>query len=139
MNSETLSFDNITDLMLRLGLPAPLHPLIMLVNYDEERMSMADAGKWFDLGFYKISFKESFSGSVQYGPGQYDFKNGGLAFLAPRQTVMMSGAPEDHTGYALFFHSELLQRHSLSQTIHRYGFFAMQSLKLCSCQKRKKE
>lgn len=121
---ETLSFENIADLMQRLGLPGPLHPLITLVNYDEKLISLDDAGKWFELGFYKISFKESFSGRVEYGPGQYDFKNGGLAFLAPHQSVMMSGEPEDHTGYALFFHSELLRRRSLSQTIHRYGFFS---------------
>jgi AraC-like DNA-binding protein len=121
---NTLTFNSIADLMQRLGLHPPLHPLITLVNYDKENIDLADAGSWFVLDFYKISFKKSFSGSVRYGPGAYDFNDGGLAFLAPKQTVLMSGDHQDHQGYALFFHPDLLRHRQLAQTIHHYGFFS---------------
>ncbi|MDO1450841.1 helix-turn-helix transcriptional regulator [Rhodocytophaga aerolata] len=119
-----LIFSSIADLMQRLGLPAPLHPLITLIDYDKQPMDLTDAGHWFELDFYKISFKKSFHGSVKYGPRQYDFKNGGLAFLAPHQPVLLSGDPTDHEGYALFFHPDLLAQHGLAQSIHSYGFFS---------------
>ncbi|QHT70856.1 AraC family transcriptional regulator [Rhodocytophaga rosea] len=119
-----LTFSSIADLMQELGLPAPLHPLITLIDYDKQPIDLTQAGHWFELDFYKISFKKSFNGSVKYGPRQYDFKNGGLAFLAPHQPVQLSGDPCDHEGYTLFFHPDLLDHHGLAQSIHGYGFFS---------------
>jgi len=76
------------------------------------------------LDFYKITFKQHFHGSVKYGPGTYDFKEGGMAFVAPDQLVQKSGDPGDYQGYALYFHPDLLRNHALAQGIHRYGFFS---------------
>ena len=120
---NTLKFDTITDLMQRLQLNPPAHPMITLVNYDEIEIDLRDAGHWFVLDFYKITFKKDFKGSVKYGPGTYDFKEGGMAFLAPGQTAQMTSDPNDYQGYALYFHPELLVRHPLAQNIHHYGFF----------------
>ncbi|WP_206105979.1 AraC family transcriptional regulator [Olivibacter sp. XZL3] len=120
---NTLKFSNISDLMRRLGLMPPAHPLIALVNYDEEQINLRDAGSWFILDFYKITFKKDFNGSLKYGAGTYDFKEGGMAFLGPGQTVQMTADAADHQGYALYFHPELLTSHSLGRDIQRYGFF----------------
>lgn len=120
----TRTFTNIADLMQRLGLRPPLHPLVTLVDYDRTNISLGDAGSWFMLDFYKISFKKHFVGSVSYGPGNYDFKDGGLAFLGPRQRVMLSPNREDHTGLALFIHPDLFHNHPLAQKIAQYGFFS---------------
>ncbi|MCC8409103.1 AraC family transcriptional regulator [Mucilaginibacter sp. UR6-1] len=113
----------ITDLTRRMGLNAPAHPLITLVDYDKVNIDLRDAGNWVELDFYKITFKRNFNGSVKYGPGTYDFKEGGMAFLAPGQLVQMTAEPEDYQGYALYFHTDLLTRYSLSQGIYHYGFF----------------
>lgn len=96
--------------MRRLKLPPPLHPLITLVNYDEVKVDLSDAGSWFLLDFYKITLKKNFSGSVKYGPGTYDFKEGGMAFLMPNQLVEMTGNIEDFQGYALLFSSGSVNR-----------------------------
>ncbi|MVN92711.1 helix-turn-helix domain-containing protein [Mucilaginibacter sp. HME9299] len=109
--------------MSRLHLKAPAHPMITLVNYDEEEIDLRDAGCWVMLDFYKITFKRGFKGSVKYGPGTYDFKEGGMAFLAPGQAVRMTPDPGDYQGYALYFHPNLLINHPLSQRIYHYGFF----------------
>jgi len=119
-----LTFSNIADLMRRIGLPGPLHPLIALVNYDTTTPDLSDAGKWFLLDFYKISFKSTFNGSVKYGPGTYDFKEGGLAFLEPNQLVEMTANPADYQGYVLYFHPDLLLNYPLAHHINKYGFFS---------------
>ncbi|GAA4327013.1 hypothetical protein GCM10023149_30180 [Mucilaginibacter gynuensis] len=120
---KPLKFNNISDLMRRLKLDPPAHPMITLVNYDQVKIDLRDAGSLFMLDFYKISFKKSFNGSVKYGPGTYDFKEGGLAFLTPGQVVQMSPDSGDYQGYVLYFHPALLAGHSLAQNIHQYGFF----------------
>jgi AraC-like DNA-binding protein len=109
--------------MRRLKLDPPAHPMITLVNYDQVKIDLSDAGSWFKLDFYKITFKKNFNGSVKYGPGTYDFKDGGMAFLAPGQVVRMSPNLGDYQGYALYFHPGLLDGHGLAQGIHNYGFF----------------
>ncbi|WP_240755157.1 AraC family transcriptional regulator [Pedobacter sp. SYP-B3415] len=120
---STLKFDNIADLLKRLNVEPPSHPLICMVNYDQAKIDLRDAGKWYTLDFYKITLKKGYKGSVKYGPGTYDFKEGGMAFLAPGQSVQMSAASADHEGYALYFHPALLALHPLAKTIHQYGFF----------------
>jgi AraC-like DNA-binding protein len=120
----TIAFDNISDLMQRLGLNPPVHPLIALVDYDQSNVDLTDANSWITLDFYKISFKKSFSGSVNYGQGSYDFKEGGLAFLAPHQLVQLSAEPSDYTGYALYFHPAIFHQYPLSKHIQQYGFFS---------------
>jgi AraC-like DNA-binding protein len=121
---KTLVFENISDLMRRLKLPPPAHPLITLVNYNQVSIDLSHAGNSFQLNFYKITFKKSFNGSVKYGPSTYDFKEGGMAFLAPGQLAEMTADLNDYQGYALYFHPDLLVGHNLAQTIHQYGYFS---------------
>jgi AraC-like DNA-binding protein len=120
---KPLKFNSISDLMRRLKLDPPSHPMMTLVSYDQVKVDLRNAGSWFMLDFYKIAFKKDFKGSVKYGPGSYDFKEGGMAFLSPGQVVKMTADPEDYQGYALYFHPGLLASHSLAQGIHHYGFF----------------
>lgn len=124
-NTSTLyTFASISEMMRRLALPKPLHPLVALIRYDTVQVSLADAGSRFALGFYKISFKTSFSGQVKYGQGYYDFEEGGLAFLAPNQVVTVSDEEGRYEGYSLFFHPDLIRGYALGTTIHKYGFFS---------------
>ncbi|WP_026350807.1 helix-turn-helix domain-containing protein [Dyadobacter beijingensis] len=124
MQRQPVVFDNISALMERVGLPSPLHPLITLVNYDENKPSLADAGSQYLLYFYKIAFKLRFNGKAKYGPGSYDFRDGGLAFVGPNQIVQLSDDLGEHEGYALYFHPDLLYKHPLASRISRYGFFS---------------
>jgi len=120
---KPLKFNSISDLMRRLKLDPPSHPMMTLVSYDQVKVDLRNAGSWFMLDFYKIAFKKDFNGSVKYGPGIYDFKEGGMAFLAPGQKIQMTADPGDYQGYALYFHPGLLDGHALAQGIHNYGFF----------------
>jgi len=118
-------FKSISAYLRGLGLPKPLHPLIALVKYDSDKVSRENAGRSFLVDFYKVSFKDDFSGHVKYGQGYYDFEEGGLAFFAPNQIITMStdeSCYED--GYNLYFHADLIRNYQLGRTIHEYGFFA---------------
>jgi AraC-like DNA-binding protein len=119
-----LTFNSLFELMQRLKLPAPQHPLLALIDYSKVKPDLADAGTQFLLDFYKISFKTRFQGNLRYGPGKYDFREGGLAFLAPHQLVEMPGDTEQYEGYSLYFHPDLITGYGLARTIHHYGFFS---------------
>ena len=117
-------FESISALMRRMDQPKPLHPLVAMINYNDVKVALTDAGNKFSLDFYKISFKTSFNGKVKYGRGYYDFEEGGLAFLAPNQIVTMSDDANDYEGYSLFFHPDMIRNYQLGNTIQNYGFFS---------------
>ena len=117
-------FESISALMRRMDQPKPLHPLVAMINYNNVKVALTDAGNKFSLDFYKISFKTSFNGKVKYGHGYYDFEEGGLAFLAPNQIITMSDDANDYEGYSLFFHPDMIRNYQLGNTIQNYGFFS---------------
>lgn len=110
--------------MRALGLPAPLHPLITLVDYNNVSPEIFPKGQKTSFDFYKISFKPTFVGHIKYGQGYYDFEEGGLAFVKPRQIVFPPEDIESYEGIALYFHSDFIRNYPLGNTINQYGFFA---------------
>ncbi|MGK9118084.1 AraC family transcriptional regulator [Olivibacter jilunii] len=115
---------SISQLTRALGLPVPLHPLITLVDYDKVSVEMLPKGQKLVLDFYKISFKHACKGQTKYGQGYYDFEEGGLAFLKPKQIVYSPEDKESYHGFALYFHPDLLRHYPLGSTINQYGFFS---------------
>ncbi|KFF01420.1 AraC family transcriptional regulator [Chryseobacterium formosense] len=107
-----------------LGFPAPLHPLIALVDYNAVSIDMFPKGQKVSLDFYKISFKPTFKGYIKYGQGYYDFEEGGLAFLKPKQIVISPEETESYEGIALYFHPDFIRNYPLGKTINQYGFFS---------------
>lgn len=115
---------SISQLVRVLGFPAPSHPLIALVDYNNVPMDMFPKGQKVSLDFYKISFKPTFKGQIKYGQGYYDFEEGGLAFLKPKQLVFPPEDIESYEGIALYFHSDFIRNYPLGKTITQYGFFS---------------
>ncbi|RZK73055.1 MAG: AraC family transcriptional regulator [Pedobacter sp.] len=115
---------SISQLLRILGLGAPLHPLIAVVDYSNVPIEMFPKGHKISLDFYKISFKPTFTGQIKYGQGYYDFEEGGLAFLKPKQIVFSPEEIESYEGIALYFHPDFIRNHPLGKTIGQYGFFS---------------
>lgn len=115
---------SISQLVRMLGFPAPLHPLIALVDYNTVSVELFPKGQKVSLDFYKISFKPSFTGHIKYGQGYYDFEEGGLAFLKPKQIVFPPEDLESYEGIALYFHPDFIRNYPLGKTINQYGFFS---------------
>ncbi|MCR1026971.1 AraC family transcriptional regulator [Cellulophaga baltica] len=122
--SSITNFSSISRLMRYLGQSAPLHPLIAFVDYNQTPINSFEAGVKISLDFYKISFKDKFSGQVKYGQGHYDFEEGGLAFLKPKQVVTISNNFDTYEGFALYFHPDFIRNYSLGKIMNRYGFFS---------------
>ncbi|RKR05603.1 AraC-like protein [Flavobacterium sp. 90] len=123
-NSNMLAFSSISQLMQYLEQPSPKHPLIVLVNYDEAAATVFEKNQKICIDFYKISFKTNFKGRVKYGQGYYDFEEGGLAFLKPKQVVFSSDNPDSYQGYSLYFHPDFIRNYPLGSSITQYGFFS---------------
>lgn len=115
---------SISQLMRMLDFPAPLHPLIALVDYNNISSEIFPKGQKVSLDFYKISFKQNFKGQIRYGVGYYDFEEGGLAFLRPKQVAFSPEQPESYEGLALYFHPDFIRNYPLGKTISQYGFFS---------------
>jgi len=115
---------SISQLVRVLGLPAPLHPLIALVDYNNVSIEMFPKGQRTSFDFYKVSFKSTFIGQIKYGQGYYDFEEGGLAFLKPKQIVLPPEDIESYEGIALYFHPDFIRNYPLGNTINQYGFFS---------------
>ncbi|PHK33583.1 AraC family transcriptional regulator [Nostoc linckia z16] len=122
-NSE--DFESITAIHRALGLPAPQHPLISLLNAQELRSSTRPSGAHV-LQFYKISFKTALSGKVRYGQGYYDFDEGGLLFASPNQVIGSDGDEdtEDLSYYTMLIHPDFLHGYPLARKVKQYGYFS---------------
>ncbi|WP_312824382.1 AraC family transcriptional regulator [Epilithonimonas sp.] len=122
--SKISHIKSISQLVRVLGFPAPMHPLIALVDYNDVSIEIFPKGQKVSLDFYKISFKPTFTGDIKYGQGYYDFEEGGLAFLKPKQIVLPPEEIESYEGIALYFHSDFIRNYPLGKTINQYGFFS---------------
>ena len=74
---------------------------------------------------YSISLKKIVKGEVNYGRTQYDFTNGALIFIAPRQVLQWdSSVVYDQKGFSINFHEDFLKGTELAHQIKKYGFFS---------------
>jgi len=122
--SDINQIKSISQLVRVLGFPAPFHPLIALVDYNAVSIEMFPKGQKVSLDFYKISFKPTFTGHIKYGQGYYDFEEGGLAFLKPKQIVISPEETESYEGIALYFHPDFIRNYPLGKAINQFGFFS---------------
>lgn len=103
-----------------------LHPLVSVVD-----LSKADprSGSKMYFGFYTIFLKDVKCGDLVYGRETYDYQEGTLVFLAPRQVAGLNSNGEIYQpkGYALIFQVDLIHGTSLGRTIQDYSFFNYQS------------
>lgn len=122
--TNLIHIKTISYLARTMGLFPPLHPLIALIDYNNAQMKMFPKGQKLSLDFYKISFKPTFTGNIKYGQGYYDFEEGGLAFLKPKQIVFSSAKAESYEGIVLYFHPDFIRNYPLGKRINQYGFFS---------------
>jgi AraC-like DNA-binding protein len=117
-------FQSLSELHDAMGIPAPLHPLISIINYGEAVFDPKDFENGIKLDFYKISFKTKFNGKIRYGQGYYDFQSGGMSFVAPGQILKMGDEEADYSGMSLHIHPDFLRSYSVLKKIKDYGFFS---------------
>ena len=120
-------FKTIAEFHHFVGLPAPLHPLISVVNVatvphrdDEEPMSMA-------MEFYSISVKRMVNFKVQYGQRPFDFNDGIMSFISPNQVFNIGiddkGKKVEKSGWVIYIHPDFIWNTALAKTIRQYDFW----------------
>ncbi|MFV0291494.1 MAG: helix-turn-helix domain-containing protein [Mangrovibacterium sp.] len=108
------------------GLPKPLHPLVSIINIDDVDFSInSDAWKHYVTDLYSIALKKGETSGLKYGKTMYDFDEGIISLIAPKQVMAMEDAESFKvSGYHLIFHPDFIQGYPLSKTIKEYGFFS---------------
>lgn len=117
-------FESLSGVHKVLGMPAPLHPLVSLINNADNSVDLNKLPNPHILNFYKISYKKNFHGKIKYGQHFYDFDEGGMFFVAPNQITAHDGQNMDHSGYTLLFHPDFLLGYPLAKKIKEHGFFS---------------
>jgi len=126
--SRLIRFISISESHKAFGLPAPQHPLISLVHFNENNPFNVDMAPIYDvLSFYKITFITQNSGRLKYGQDYYDYNEGSMLFLAPNQLVGSTDYNSRTHCYILLIHPDFLLGHPLSQKIKQYGYFSYSS------------
>lgn len=110
-----------------LGLPRPEHPMLSVFNSkgDGYLPCPRESSPPITNDFYSISFKKYVEGNLNYGRTQYDFTNGALIFIAPRQVMQWDNSVVfEQKGFSINFHEDFLKGTELAQRIKKYGFFS---------------
>lgn len=101
------------------------HPLVAVVDFSKADEYIED-GTRISADFYSIMFKNYCANKLRYGRKSYDFEEGSLICIAPKQVLTMDNEVEkrpDMMGWGLFFHPDLLRGTALGNKIHEYTFF----------------
>lgn len=110
-----------------LELPPPEHPMLSVfcATGDGFLPCPKESSPPITNDCYTISFKKVVKGSVNYGRTQYDFANGALIFIAPRQVLQWDKSVVfQQKGFSINFHEDFLKGTALAQQIKKYGFFS---------------
>lgn len=108
------------------GLPKPEHPLISLVDYSKVRHSADTNTTNWTLDFYMISMKRNLDAKFRYGQQDYDFDEGVLFFISPKQVFRIEvdqSVNSKRSGWMLLLHPDFLWNTPMANTIQRYDYF----------------
>ena len=109
-----------------MGHGKPLHPLISIVNLSEIQKLPSTEPVNLVYDFYCITLKKNNGLKFTYGQQDYDFKEGTMFFMAPRQVFGFNTNNqiiEKPTGWALLIHPDFLWNTSLATRIKKFGYF----------------
>lgn len=110
-----------------LGLPRPEHPMLSVFNAkgDGNLPCPRESSPPITNDCYSISFKKYVTGNLNYGRTKYDFTNGALIFIAPRQVLQWDNSVVfEQKGFSINFHEDFLKGTTLAHQIKKYGFFS---------------
>ena len=110
-----------------LELPRPEHPMFSMYTAMGEGFLPCpkECSPPITNDCYSISFKKFVKGDLTYGRTKYDFTNGALFFIAPRQVLQWDdNAVFEQKGFSINFHEDFLKGTELAHQIKKYGFFS---------------
>lgn len=110
-----------------LEIPQPEHPMFSIFTAlgDGYLPCPKESSPPITNDCYSISFKKFVKGDLTYGRTKYDFNNGTLFFIAPRQVIQWDrGAVFEQKGFSINFHEDFIKGTELVHQIKKYSFFS---------------
>ncbi|WP_341224732.1 helix-turn-helix transcriptional regulator [uncultured Arcticibacterium sp.] len=110
-----------------LELPGPEHPMFSVFNATDDDFLPCpkQSSPPITNDCYSISLKKFVKGNLNYGRTKYDFTNGALIFIAPRQVLQWDESVVfEQKGFSINFHEDFLKGTELAHQIKKFGFFS---------------
>lgn len=127
-DDKLIRFISISESHHAFGLPAPQHPMISLVHFNQDNPFNTAMAPIYDvLSFYKITFITRNRGRLKYGRNYYDYDEGSMLFLAPNQLVGSTDYNSETYCYILLIHPDFLLGHPIAKKIKEYSYFLYSS------------
>ncbi|WP_299681843.1 AraC family transcriptional regulator [uncultured Tenacibaculum sp.] len=126
MKTKQIHINSIPQFLKTLNLNRVCNPLVTIINSNEiDNIKFASENNNYTFDFFTISLKDNAS-SYFFGKHDFNFNKGKLAFTKPNQTLSVSNTEElnDHKGWILAFHNDLLKNSPLQEKISNYRFFS---------------
>lgn len=120
-------FKTLSAYLAYLELPRPEHPMFSIYTAMGEGFLPCPkkSSPPISNDCYSISLKKFVKGDLSYGRTKYDFTNGALFFIAPRQVLQWDEtAVFEQKGFSINFHEDFLKGTDLAHQIKKYGFFS---------------
>ncbi|MFS4492525.1 helix-turn-helix domain-containing protein [Maribacter sp. 2308TA10-17] len=120
-------FKTLTSYLDYLGLQRPEHPMLSVFTSKGNGYLPChrESSPPIINDCYSISLKKFVKGNLNYGRTKYDFTNGALIFVAPRQVLQWDDSVVfEQRGFSILFHEDFLKGTELGQQIKKYGFFS---------------
>jgi AraC-like DNA-binding protein len=125
---ESFEINTISQAHQSVGLPAPKHPLVSVVNTADYKPTIDFRGLKVINNLYQITLKQLGCGNLMYGKNSYDYEEGTLVFTAPGQVTVFEGEmpteSETNNGWILAFHPDLIRKSNLADKMSQYSFFS---------------
>ncbi|MEM9548577.1 MAG: helix-turn-helix transcriptional regulator [Bacteroidota bacterium] len=120
-------FKTLSSYLDYLMLPPPEHPMLSVFTSkgDGYLPCPRESSPPITNDCYTISLKKFVTGDLNYGRTKYDFTNGSLIFIAPRQVLQWDKSVVfEQKGFSINFHEDFLKGTELAHQIKKYGFFS---------------
>lgn len=122
---KKIHYSNLAEYHHFLGLKSPEHPLFSVATISTDTStdcSNLDVGITTD--FYSLSLKKILSGEIHYGRTKFDFKNGSLICLAPRQSVRTRGVKTKSNAKIVLIHEDFFRGTRIKEKLDNATYFS---------------
>lgn len=120
-------FKTLSSYLDYLELPRSEHPVLSVFNSKDDGYLPCprESSPPITNDCYSISLKKFVKGDLNYGRTKYDFTNGALIFIAPRQVLQWDNSVVfEQKGFSINLHEDFLKGTELAQQMKKYGFFS---------------
>ncbi|WP_292010652.1 helix-turn-helix transcriptional regulator [Chryseobacterium sp.] len=124
-----INLNSISDIGKFIQQGSVKHPLVAIIDFSKVD-EYVEAGTRISCNFYSVMFKNYCINNMKYGRQNYDFQEGSLVCMAPKQIVEMDSEVEkrdDIMGWGLFFHPDLVRNTTLGIKMKDYTFFSYET------------